>query len=140
MEESTLCTRTTACRRPRSARDRKPQNNEQPTLEFAEVLLHVPRTAHFSPNDHIFFIALTDCASLQLVSFFINCVLCERGFAKLWWSAQSHSQKCCSHYLLAQSRLDSISFIFPCREMTDFVASSFGTQTTGHGGFKACQG
>ena len=32
---------------------------------------------------HIFFIALTDWASLQLVSSFINCVLCERDLAKL---------------------------------------------------------
>ena len=112
MEESTLCTRTTACRHPRSARDRKPQNSEQHTLEFTRVLLHVHRTAHSSLNAHIFFIAFTDWASRQLVSSFINCVLCERGFAKPWWSAHTHSQKCCSNYLLARSRLDSISFIY----------------------------
>ena len=118
MEESTLCTRTTLCRRPRSARDRKLhrklQNREQQALEFTRVLLHVHRTAQSIPNAHIFFIAFTDWASLQLVSSFINCVLCERGFAKPWWSAHTHIQKCCSHYSLARSRLDSISFIcFP---------------------------
>ena len=39
----------------RSARDRKPQNSEQHTLEFTRVLLHVHRTAHSSPNAHTFF-------------------------------------------------------------------------------------
>ena len=112
MEESTLCTRTTACWRPRSARDQKPQNGEQHPLEFTRVLMHVHRTAQSSPNAHIFFIAFTGWASLQLVSSFINCVLCERGFPKLWWSAHTHSHKCCSHYPLARSRLDSISFIY----------------------------
>ena len=50
MEESTLCTRTTACWRPRSQGDRKPQNSEQHTLKFTTVLLHVHRAAHSSPN------------------------------------------------------------------------------------------
>ena len=67
----------------------------------------------FQSERSYFLIALTDWVSLQLVSSFINyCVLFERSFAKLWWSAHSYSQKCCSHYLLARSRLDSISFIY----------------------------
>ena len=84
-KESILCNRTTTCWRPQSARDRKPQNKEQYTLDFTKVLLHVHRTAHSSPNAHIFYIALTYWASLQLASSFMNLVLCERSFAKLWW-------------------------------------------------------
>ena len=90
------------------------QNNRSlaPAVSTRSKTVH--RATHSSPNAYNFFIAPTHWAvhSLQLVDCYINYVLCERGFAKLWWSAHTHSQKCCSHYLLARSRLDSISFIY----------------------------
>ena len=66
----------------------------------------------FQSERFFYFIAFTDWASRQLVSSFINCALCERGFAKPWWSAHTHSHKCYSNYLLARSWLESISFIY----------------------------
>ena len=74
----------------------------------------VNRAAHSRPHAHNLLVALTHWAVhlLKLVYCFTNFVFCERGFAQQWWSAHTKIWKYCSHCLTAQSRLDSIVFIY----------------------------